>query len=162
MTTPDIEGHSRSLTFNFCRNLVEQCQNEGSYAAWWWKDDKEEEKGGCTRLTHPQGFSKDKGARTEQLMNADSNGLEYLEITYKTETPCAADGDKNYQVTFQMVCDKEAKEPVSSMASENECPPIVKLVSKENCKKVDINALWDWAKKNYWIVDIAMFVLGAF
>jgi MFS family permease len=61
-----------------------------------------------------------------------------------------------------MVCDSSQKELTFAFQSEDECAPVVKVVSKNNCKILDINALWAWAKSNYWIVAIAMFVIGAF
>jgi hypothetical protein len=39
-------------------------------------------------------------SKTVELKNKDENGKEYLELTYTTETPCAADDQKMYQTTF--------------------------------------------------------------
>jgi hypothetical protein len=91
--------------------------------------------------------------------------IKYLSLAYASKEACpgSADGG-NFGIQYNMYCNSTFNTPQVKFNkySDNGCVAVVDVTYKNNCNVFDINALFRWVEKYYWIVAIAMFVLGAF
>ena len=153
----------RTVTFNFFRNLVDECEAQGSYAATWWMDGEDSK---CAVHSTAQGQS---GAEFKNvtLLNADANdNSTHIQIEYLTDTTCAKNEDKKNGLIYEFQCNENIEENFFSLdpasVADDDCVPKIVVSSKHGCKKLDINALWRWCEANWWILAIVLIVGGGF
>lgn len=83
-------------------------------------------------------------------------------MTYESDDK-TCNGDTAYGITFNMLCNSTFTTPQYVISDySNKCNPVIDFTSKANCNIFDTNALWRWAETNWWILAIAMGVIGTF
>lgn len=154
------DGIDKTLRWNLCRNLVNECDGQGSYAAEFWHEKSAGDL--CARLSFAQGNNTDNKEVQVKTMNTTQNKEEsYLSISYTSDQEC---GQGKFGVTFETQCfpDMETPEFVYPDLSKDDCHPTIIIKSKQGCGVFSANALWRWCEANWWIIAIAMIAGGAF
>lgn len=63
-----------------------------------------------------------------------------------------------------MMCDKSKTDPLLEWISEGTttCEEKVRITAASNCDAFNINALWRWCDKFWWMIGLILFGLGLF
>lgn len=160
-----VDNLEKEIVFAFCRDVLSDCKGKSSLAQLWWTNEGEQD---CARLTKQQSVL----TEPKVAFKNTTQGGEHIEMTFQSDDVCInADVENevpavNYSVTYDIECNPDNKDPVmefvQSSIADNECNPKIRISSKHGCAIIDVNGLWRWVEKNWWVASIAFIAIGAF